>query len=281
MKLYLDCYPCILKQTLSVCRTLGIPVKLQKEIFASALEIMAATDPEKPPVELTARVHTVIKQKAGIRDLYQEQKKISTTAALSLYDQSRETINASENPFRTAVKLAIAGNIIDFGVRDTYDLPAEIKRVLGEPFAIDHLDNLREDILRAENILYLADNAGETVFDRLLIETIQKPVIYAVKEEPILNDAVMDDAIQAGLDQAATLISSGVDSPGTILARASKPFIKTFQEADVIISKGQGNFEALSGRSENIYFLLQLKCEAISRSVGAPVGGLIVKSAQI
>lgn len=281
MKLYLDCYPCILNQTISAIRSLNISDESQKEIFASALEIIYHADSEKPPVELVADVHSVIKHKTGIDDLYKIQKQSSTKAALALYKKAKKTIDQSDDPFETAVRLTIAGNIIDYGISRSFDLTSEIDRVLEQPFAINHLDLLRKEISQANTILYLADNVGETIFDRLLIETMKKNVLYAVKELPILNDALEEDAIQAGVDQVAKIISSGVDTPGTVLSRASNSFLEIFHNAEIIISKGQGNFEALSDQTENIFFILQSKCDMLSRSIGAPVGGLIVKSAKI
>jgi len=280
MKLYLDCYPCVLNQTLSVCRALGISEEMQKKVFSDALQILTEANPENPPVELVARVHAAIKEITGIADPYLAQKQASTKAALAVSSQVKELIENSDDPFETAVRMSIAGNIIDFGISHSFDLPSEIKRVVHQPFAVNDLDVLREEIQKANTLLYLADNAGETVFDRLLIETINKEVIYAVKEVPILNDALMEDAVQAGMDQSAKIISSGVDTPGTFLSCASASFLNIFHSADVIISKGQGNYEALSDRKENIFFLLQAKCELVSRLTGAPVGGLIVKSAR-
>jgi len=280
MELYLDCYPCVLYQTMAACRALNIPEETQKDIFFSALEILSNADPEKPPVELTADVHAAIKRETGIEDLYKSQKDLSTAAALSLYGQAKEIINQSRDPFESAVRLSIAGNVIDFGISRTFDLPSEIKRVLKQPFAINDMDELRAELDKAGDILYLADNAGETVFDKLLIETIGKEVTYAVKSFPILNDALVEDAEKAGIGEVAKIVTSGVDSPGTLLSRANDSFLDIYHHADLIISKGQGNFEALSNREENIFFILQAKCETLTRTIGAPVGGLIVKSAR-
>jgi damage-control phosphatase, subfamily I len=281
MNLYLDCYPCILNQTISAIRSFNIADEIQKEIFDAALELLSRANPEKPPVELVADIHAIIKHKTGVEDLYRPQKQSSTKIALALYEKAKKTIDKSEDPFETAVRLSIAGNVIDYGINRSFDLSSEIDRVLQQPFAINHLNLLREEIDRVNTLLYLADNAGETIFDRLLIETIKKDVIYVVKEVPILNDALEEDAIQAGIDKVAKIISSGVDTPGTVLSRASNSFLDIYYNAELIIAKGQGNFEALSEQNENIFFVLQSKCDTLSRSIGAPVGGLIVKSAKI
>jgi hypothetical protein len=280
MKLYLDCYPCILNQAITACRTAGISEPDQKEIFKEILQLLVRANPENPPIDLVADVHALIKGKTGIEDLYLKQKHEGTQAALALSVHAKEIIDLSPDPFDTAVRMSIAGNIIDFGVNDSYDLSAEIERVITQPYAINHLEYLREDLRKGSRILFLSDNAGETVFDRLLIETIGKEVVYAVKEKPILNDALQADAIEAGLDRVAKIVSSGVDSPGTLLSRASEDFLQIYYAADVIIAKGQGNFEALSGQSENIYFLFQTKCQTLARTIGTSVGGMIVKNAR-
>ena len=282
MKLYLDCFPCVLNQTLAACRALQIPDPLQKEIFTEALEILRTADPEVPPPELVAKVHTVIRDLTGIDDLYFEQKRKSTEKALALYAPMKALVQRSGDPFDTAVRLSIAGNIIDFGINDSnkVDLSAEIDRVLEKPYAINNTSALRQEINDAKTILYLADNAGETVFDRIFIETIGKKVLYVVKGRPILNDAIEEDAVAAGIDNVAKIISSGTDTPGTVLSHCSESFRSQFSDADLIISKGQGNFESLSSRKENIFFLLQTKCETLVKELGVPAGSLVVKRTQ-
>jgi uncharacterized protein with ATP-grasp and redox domains len=126
-------------------------------------------------------------------------------------------------------------------------------------------------------LLYLADNAGETVFDRVLIECIQVPVVYAVKGGPILNDATVEDARMAEVDRSAELISTGSNAPGTILARCSKRFQRVFAKAALVIAKGQGNYETLSEQGSKVFFLLQAKCPVIARDLGVPVSGLVLR----
>ena len=159
---------------------------------------------------------------------------------------------------------------------DSYDLSDSIQRVLEQPFAINDLEALREAVDRTDQILYLADNAGETVFDRLLIEAMQKPVVYAVKDGPILNDAIQEDAIAAGLDKVAEIVSCGARASGTVLNQCSSEFIDRFNKAKVIIAKGMGNYETLSSVKAPVFFLLQIKCEMVGRDIGAPVGSIVV-----
>ena len=239
--------------------------------------LLQEADPSAPPPEIVARMHSLIRNLTECEDPYLELKQSSTKNALLLYAELKRKISRSEDSFDTAVRLCIAGNIIDFGVRTDLDLQPVIQRVLTQPYAIGNIAALKDEISSAKIILYLADNAGETVFDRLMIETINKKVIYAVKDAPVLNDATAEDAISAGIDRVAEIISCGARSPGVILSRCSKEFIRIYNQADLIIAKGQGNYEALSGEKMNIFFLLQAKCGVIARDLGVPVGSIVAK----
>lgn len=277
MKLYLDCYSCVLRQTLQACRSAGVPEKEQISIIGKVMSLLQTADPSSRPPEIVARMHTLIRDLTKCEDPYQELKQTSTKKALLLYTELKRKISEAKNPFDTAVRLSIAGNIIDFGIGSDFDLPSVIQRVLAQPYDIDHALELKNEISNAKNILFLADNAGETVFDRLLIETIDKRVVYAVKDAPVLNDATAEDAVAAGIDRVAEVISCGARSPGTILSRCSENFIKVYEKADLVIAKGQGNYESLSEEKKNIFFLLQAKCDVLARDLGVPVGSIVAK----
>jgi len=277
MKLYLDCYSCVLRQTLQACRSAGVPEEKQIGIMREVMNLLQNADPSSRPPEIGAQMHALIRKLTKCEDPYLELKQKSTRDALLLYTELKRKISEAKDPFDMAVRLSIAGNIIDFGVGDNFDLPSVIHRVLAQPYAINHTLELKEKISNAKNILFLADNAGETVFDRLFIEIIDKHVIYAVKDAPVLNDATAEDAIAAGIDHTAKIISCGARSPGTILSRCSEDFIKIYKQADVIIAKGQGNYEALSDENESIFFLLQTKCDVIARDLGVPVKSIVAK----
>ena len=134
-----------------------------------------------------------------------------------------------------------------------------------------------EKALPEYDFLYLGDNAGESVFDKLLIETINKPVFYATREVPVINDVIIDDAIASGLNSVAEIISSGSPAPGIILPLCSDEFLSVFQKADMIISKGQGNYEGLSDADRNIFFLLKAKCPVIAKDLNVNVNDIILK----
>jgi hypothetical protein len=189
-------------------------------------------------------------------------------------------IAEANDPLDAAVRLSIAGNIIDLGPNLKYDLWDVVERTLIQAFAVDDRAAFREALARAKRVLYLADNAGETVFDRVLIETLHVPVSYAVKGGPILNDATLEDALAAGVDSAARIVSTGSDAPGTVLRRCSQEFQQLYHEADLVIAKGQANYETLSADGARTFFLLQAKCSVLARDADVPVGSIILKQGQ-
>jgi uncharacterized protein with ATP-grasp and redox domains len=204
------------------------------------------------PPEMGYRIHQIVRREMGARDPYRQAKEISTRQALALYPRLKALVAEADDSLKTAVRLSIAGNIIDLGVAQEYDLEETIQRVLIQPFAIDAYTAFRDGLSQAEGVLYLADNAGETVFDRVLIETMDKPVTYVVKGGPIINDATREDA-------------------------CSQEFRRLLAEADLIVAKGQANYETLSETDAPIFFLLQAKCPVIARSLGVPVKSIVLK----
>ena len=178
------------------------------------------------------------------------------------------------------MRLSIAGNIIDLGPAPEYDLWEAVERISAQSIALDNVGALREAMTRSHQVLYLADNAGETVFDRLLIERLNVPVIYAVKGGPILNDATVEDALAAGIGDVAEVVSTGSNAPGTILHRCSQEFRSLYEESELVIGKGQANYETLSEEDSGVFILLQTKCPVIARDVGVPVGSIVVWQGQ-
>lgn len=279
MRTFLDCYPCFLRQGLDAARHAGADEALQEKIMHKSLLLLAEAHPASRPPEISAVIHRMVHAETGTHDAYQELKKTSTQEALALLPWLQQLIRESADPLETALRLSAAGNIIDFGAAREFDLQAVIREVLTAQFAIYHLQEFRQDLAKAGFVLYLADNAGETVFDRLLIEQLGKPVYYAVKTTPIINDAIREDAVSAGVDQVATIIENGLDIPGADPENSTPEFKRLFQEADLIISKGQGNYEMLSENEEPLYFLLRAKCAIIARDLQVPVGSFILKKA--
>ncbi len=277
MKTYLDCYPCFLRQALEAARMAGADEPGQRRLLGQVMNGLSEIPLETTPPEIAAQIHRLVRRELGHTDPYREPKQKSTEQALTLYPRLKALVAQADDPLDCAVRLSIAGNIIDFALKSNYDLWETVERVLEQPFAIDDNGPFRASLRQAPWILYLADNAGETVFDRVLIETLDQPVHYAVKGAPILNDATLEDALAAGVDQAATLVSTGSDAPGTVLADCSEQFKEMFADAPLIIAKGQANYETLSQAGSRLFFLLQVKCPVIARDVGVPIRSVVLK----
>ena len=211
----------------------------------------------------------------GVDDPYRAVKDRFNRMALDMLPELAAVVKQAADPLEMAVRSAIAGNVIDLGVNGeiTEDEARRcIQGALDEPFGGD-VDAFRQSVSMATNILYLADNAGEIVFDRLLIDQLPSVrLTLAVRGRPILNDATMADARAAGLCDLVNVIDNGSDAPGTVLGVCSEAFRQQFAEADLIIAKGQGNFETLSDGKADIYFLFKVKCPVIARHIGLPLG---------
>jgi uncharacterized protein with ATP-grasp and redox domains len=277
LRTYLDCYPCFLRQALDAARRAGADDTQQQAVLDRVLEALRQIKPSATPPEIGDQVHRIVRQVAGNGDPYRETKAASTRQALTLYPRLRRLVREAGDPLDVAVRLSIAGNIIDAARSQECDLWGTVERVLAQPFAADDGAAFREALARADTVFYLADNAGETVFDRVLIEVLDVPVVYAVKGGPILNDATREDAIAAGVDKVAEIVSTGSDAPGTILGHCSEEFREMYGQAELIIAKGQANYETLSDEGPRVFLLLQTKCSIIARDVGTPVGSIVLK----
>lgn len=229
--------------------------------------------------EVTRNILNSLKEVSAIEDPYLKEKNKSNREMLDRYYEFQEQVQNSKDKYDTALRLAIAGNIIDFGPTDKFDVSGTIKRVLNSDFAIDHSQKLKVEIEKANTILYLGDNCGEVVLDKLFLETINHPNVYfAVRNSPILNDVTEKEALQVGIDKVAKIVSNGDDAPSTLLHRVSSSFLEIYKSADLIISKGMGNFEGLMDETDNrLFFLLMIKCPVIGEIIGAENGAFIVK----
>ncbi len=277
MRTYLDCYPCFLRQALDAARFAGAGEEAQIQVIQETLALLQTLDPSSTPPVVGEAIHRAVRERVGHSDPYRGVKRNATEQALRLRAWIAVRIADAVDPFEEAVRIAVAGNIIDFGPSAVYDLERALAEVTERPLAINDLGALRRALTRAASVLYIADNAGETVFDRALIEILDLDVTYAVKGAPVLNDATLEDAQAAGLDSCATLLSTGSDAPGTILDRTSDEFRRAYEAAEVIVAKGQANYETLSPGDPRIFFLLKAKCPVIARDLGVEPGGLIVK----
>ncbi len=284
MKTYLDCIPCFLRLTLEQGRLLVGDEIVHRELMNEAAKLVLRTSLGSTPPEMVKEMQAVIRRRFPGCDPYKIVKDKSNRRAMELYPMLKEKVASSGDSLLTAVELAIAGNVIDYAAKNNLNVEQEIQAILTGSFSVGQktvfeYDLFRKDLAEARTILYLADNAGEIVFDRILIEEIGigREVIVAVRDKPILNDATMEDAVFCGIDKISRVISSGVDAPGTVLAYCSEEFLKIFKRADMVISKGQGNYEALTEAPRGIFFLFKVKCPVIARHAGAQLGDIVLK----
>jgi len=278
MKIFFDCIPCSINNYLRLVKTGFIPEPVQEVILRRLLDFFSRTDYNQSPPALGQKMHRLLREFSEDSDPYREIKKSCNRMMLDKYEEFREIVNRSSDPFDAAMRLAIAGNVIDFGSYHRMDVMETIQRVMGAELAVDDSAALRRDLTSAKTVLYIGDNCGEIVLDKLLLEAMDHPgVFFAVRGRPTINDATVEDAAFAGIDRYAAIITTGDDAPGVVWETSSQEFKEIFRKADVIISKGQGNFEGLSDMDGNIYFLLVTKCRLVSEHIGVDEKNFVVK----
>ncbi|MBN2270314.1 MAG: DUF89 family protein [Sedimentisphaerales bacterium] len=284
MRIYLDCIGCFVRQALDAARHATDDEQIHKEVLRRVLRMAGELDLSLSPPAIGQQIHRLIRELTGNDDPYRQAKCRFNNLALRLYPDLRKRIISSSSPLETAIRLAIAGNIIDLGVK-TSILENEIEGVIRDCLTAD-FDSLAvkafgDAVSKAERVLYLADNAGEIVLDRLLIEQLPvEKVTVAVKGSPVINDATMEDALLAGLPRIVEVIDNGSDAPGTILETCSETFRGRFEDADLIVAKGQGNYETLSDVDKKIFFILKVKCPVIARELGCEIGRMILQKSR-
>ncbi len=275
MKTSLDCIPCLLRQSLDAARLVSTNSSVHEHIIRDVLSWAVEMDLNQSPPAMAQRIHRRLRQITGVDDPYRETKDWQNRLAMELIPALQAEVESASDPLLMAACLAIAGNVIDMGVNGNLteaNVRQALKQALTEPF-FGEQDRFREAIAQAKSILYLADNAGEIAFDRLLVEQISpERVTFVVRGAPVLNDATLVDARTVGLDQIVEVIDNGSDAPGTILADCSQELRDRFANADLIIAKGQGNFETLSNEPGNLFFLFKVKCLVIADLVNQPIG---------
>ena len=280
MKTYLECFPCFLSQALRAARMATDDENKIKEVLDEVGIMLRDIPLESTPPQSGRLIYHKVGEITGNADPYRKIKDWSTSSAFKLYPSLKSKVEESKDRLLTAVRIAIAGNVIDFGANRDFDIEDEAYKVLERDFAICDYSDFKDRLDEAREILYIGDNAGECVFDRILIEEINKPVTYVVRDVPIINDATYEDALNAGIDKVASILSSGTDAPGTILETCSSEFKEVYNDSGFIISKGQGNYEALSSERRPIFFLLKAKCHVIANDIGIHEGDIVLKAWQ-
>jgi len=284
MKLHLDCIPCFLKQSIEASRMATDNEEVHDKVMKEVLKLLQNINYEKSPPELSREVHRIIRSITKIEDPYKKVKDESNEMIKKIYNQLKEKIKKSADPLLTSIKLAIVGNVIDFGTMNRFNIDDMIKHALKREFDDKDYILFKKVLEKSKNILYLADNSGEIFFDKLLIEELKKNsknITYVVKQNPIINDVLKIDAEYAEINNLAKIISydkdQDISSPGIVMDFASKEFKEYFEKSDMIISKGQGNYEGLSSIEKRVFFLLVAKCPLVAKDIRSEVGKLILK----
>jgi uncharacterized protein with ATP-grasp and redox domains len=275
-----ECLICQVKAIEKRVEKYQIPVEKRNRVVSELIKEIATIDFEKSfSPEITSNILNLLKKSSEVKDPYLPEKTNGNREMQARYAEFKKIVRESANPFDTALRLSVAGNIIDFGPTDVFDVEGTIEKVLKSDFAIDHSQQLMNEIQKAKTILYLGDNAGEIVMDKLFLETLNHPnVWFAVREQPVLNDVTRREAEEVGIGNLARIISNGDDAPSTLLHRVSDEFREIYRDADLIISKGMGNYEGLMFENDpRLFFLLMVKCKVIGQKIGASEGSFVVK----
>lgn len=275
MKVSRECISCLARQAVEIAEEATSNVKVQEEIIKKSLKELGEIDFNETAPEIAFRMHQHAKNITGIVDPYARLKKQYNEIAMEIYERINEEkwLEGAENPFDMACRLAIAGNIIDFSVGlklEASDVLQSIENSISHDIFGTGTTTLKEAVEKSKKIMYIADNSGEIIFDKFLLKSLPlDKVTYVVKGGPIVNDATMEDAISTRVIDLVKVIDNGHAAQGTILKDCSNEFIKEFNEADLIISKGQANFETLSDiKDKNIFYLLRAKCKSVASAVG-------------
>ncbi len=289
MKSHIRCIPCFLEQSVEALEMTGVDENVRKKTMKALLRYLEGADLDMSPPYLSMELHTIIREMTGVPDPYASAKRESTEMAQRLMPTIEELMKDSDDPLSLAVKIGAAGNVIDYGTFARMDLAETVDRAVRRDLDVWDMKHLGKDLEGAQNVLVLGDNAGEILLDTFLLGQFRdmgKDIIFAVRSGPIINDATIDDARDAGIEGYARIISGGSQSPGTLLEHATPGLVTALGKAALILAKGQGNFETLSRnpdigkfarKNTPIYFLLTVKCPHVAEFAGVKEGSTIFR----
>ena len=278
-----DCIACIINQSVKVADAIEANDTLRHNLLSHVEKLSKDFSLQQNPPQIAAYVYKDMAKIAQKNDLYEEVKKSSTQKALSFLPLLQNKLSHSQNILETATKIAVAGNVIDLAAEVMFDLEEELAKIFDTQFADNDIEKLDKLLVKAKKVVVLGDNVGEHIFDYLYVQTLQKlyPNItfyYFVRTLPIINDVTLKEAHEAKFDKLCEVVDSGVDTPGFDYERASENAKKLFDEADLVLSKGMGNYECLSpSHKKNICFLLKVKCGVVANSLGRELGDIVCK----
>ncbi len=277
------CVGCIINQSAKVADAINADKGLTKKLISTVEELSKDFSYEQNPPEIASYVYEKMAEIANKEDLYNEIKELSTKKALSLVPLLKDKLSISKDKLLTATKIAVAGNVIDLAAAVEFDLDEELEKVFYIDFAHDDFDKLKSELSHAKSVVILGDNVGEHIFDYMFVEVLKElfphaKYSYFVRGNPIINDVTIKEALACGFDKLCDLVDSGVNTPGFAYSRANPHAKKLFDEADLVISKGMGNYECLSpSHRDKICFLLKVKCEVVASSLDKQVGDIVCK----
>jgi damage-control phosphatase, subfamily I len=277
------CFYCLARSFEKLLEKESISVQAKNSFTLDMINLYKTHQEKISTPEFARDLHWILKGYTNNPDPYKAEKRKSNIQALKMLPEMEDITKQSSDPFITALRLAIAGNVIDFAANQTFNLKDTISKSLKSGFAIDHSEQLRRAVNNTNSILYLGDNAGEIVFDKLFIKTMNhKRIIYAVRGMPVINDATMEDADYIGMKEVAKVISNGYDAPSTIIDKSSGEFRSYFYSSSLIIAKGQGNLEGLLHLNDKrIFFLLMVKCDVMAEFLKVEKDSFVVYNASI
>lgn len=281
MKADVECLACVAQQALRVARVATQDPILQQRIVAETMGRVHTASLDTTPAWLSQPAYEIASAVSGNADPYRALKHASNETALCIEDDLRALVRESPEPLVAALHLAAAGNIVDLGIfrSEDIDIHATVEQVMRERFAVDHTAALLRSLEICGDLLYLLDNAGEIVFDKILIEELLKhtAVTAVVKQAAIINDALLEDAEQVGLTKLCPVIDNGGAFIGSPLNHVPDAFIERMRRADVILAKGQGNYETVDEFDGDVFLILRAKCAVVARHMGVEYGqvGLI------
>jgi damage-control phosphatase, subfamily I len=279
MKSETACINCVFKQAFNTAKYATDNLEERLEIIERLIRIAGEFDLNDAPTILSKNAYRICEEVTGNKDPYASEKRMTNETAMKELPFIEKCIEEADDSLSAALHAAAAGNVIDCGIDQKYDLEKDIKKFLKIPFTRNHIEQFKKDMKTAEKILILGDNAGEIVFDTLLVKELKKyvkEIVYCVKSGPIINDATMEDAVSVGMVNCAdSIIETGSDDIGVNWNNCSKIFKDEFFSSDIVISKGQGNFESCCDVEHNIYFLLKAKCDIIAENTKVALGDLM------
>ncbi|WP_160692296.1 ARMT1-like domain-containing protein [Clostridium sp. C2-6-12] len=276
MKMRDKCLPCVVNQVIKTANITGVDKK--EELLREVFTYLSKMNFNITTPEIIGEVFGMIKKHVGNPDPYKETRNHYNTMFLKLLPEFEKKVDEAEDSFQLAVRYAIVGNIIDFNpihntlLEDIFDC---FEKMDDSELEINDSKALKEDILSAKTLLYLGDNCGEICLDKILLKKIKElnpkvKIFFGVRGKSVVNDSIAEDAYAVGIDEYAEIIDNGDGSLGTVLNRTSSQFKEVYNKADVLIAKGQANYECLSEENKNIYFLLMTKCDVIANDIGVP-----------